>query len=184
MSKTSYSTWHLILRWHLAALILLGGMGAAKWARDRHQFDRLMIEVAQQHEMSPRLISALVWKESRYRPDAVGQSGEIGLMQVTELVGYEWAGAHGKEDFRKEDLFDAEINLQAGTWYLAQAKKRWTFFDDPIPAALAEYNAGYANARRWTRKAFTEEQFINNITYPSTQRYVRDILKRYRGTYP
>jgi len=181
MSHISKETVITIVKWHLAALVLLVGVGLAAWIRHQHQYDALMVQIGKEHGLNPRLISAVIWKESRYKPQAVGSAGEVGLMQVTELVGYEWAGAHGIDDFTKEDLFKPEINLQAGTWYLARAASHWTMYDDPIPYALAEYNAGYANVTRWSRKASDSYEFMQRITYPNTQRYVRDILKRYRG---
>ena len=181
MSQISRTTLLTIIKWHLAVLILLSGVGVATWTRHRHQYDALMVEIGQEHGINPRLISAVIWKESRYKPQAVGGAGEIGLMQVTELAGYEWAGAHGIENFKKEDLFNPRTNLQAGTWYLARAKDHWDMYDDPIPFALAEYNAGYANVKRWSRKASNAHEFQARITYPNTQRYVRDIKKRYEG---
>lgn len=37
---------------------------------------------AWEYDLSPSLLSALLWKESRFRPDALGSSGEIGLGQM------------------------------------------------------------------------------------------------------
>ena len=181
MTHISKNTVWTIVRWHVAALLLFSGMGLATWIRHQHQYDGLMVRVGQEHGLSPRLISAVIWKESRYRPQAVGGAGEVGLMQVTELVGYEWAGAHGIESFTQADLFRPEINLQVGAWYLSRAAAHWSMYDDPIPYALAEYNAGRSNVKRWSRKASDSHEFMQRITYPNTQRYVRDILKRYRG---
>lgn len=172
-----------ILLWHLAALVLVVGIAMASWVRHRHQFDAFMIRAGLEYDVPPRLLAAVIWKESRFQPDAVGGAGEIGLMQITELVGYEWAGAHELEDFVKTDLFDPQTNLRAGAWYLAKGLDQWDRYEDPLPFALAQYNAGYGNAKRWARKALDADAFIDNITYPNTQRYVRDILKRYRGRY-
>jgi soluble lytic murein transglycosylase len=131
--------------------------------------------------VDPRLVASLIWKESRFRPGLTGKAGEIGLMQVTEAAGREWAEAHDVHDFAKHDLFQPETNVRAGTWYLARAIEHWSDRPDPLPFALAEYNAGRANATRWAVDAETARAFRDNITYPTTKRYVRDVLKRYRG---
>jgi soluble lytic murein transglycosylase-like protein len=40
---------------------------------------------------------------------------------------------------------------------------------DPLPFALAEYNAGRSNAQRWALLCGTDDRaFIERITYPTT----------------
>lgn len=170
-----------LIFWHMFALILVVSFAMSSWIRHRHQYDSLIIDAGLEHGLPPQLISAVIWKESRFKADAVGGVGEIGLMQITELVGYEWAGEKGIEDFEKNHLFNPKTNLNVGAWYLAKGMKKWDMYDDPLPFALAEYNAGHANVKRWSRKASDAHGFIERITYPNTQRYVRDILERYRG---
>lgn len=147
-----------------------------------HRFDEQIVRAAEQYEVDPRLVSALIWKESRFQPYCTGTKGEIGLMQVTETAAREWAKANAVAGFRKHDLFDPGTNILAGTWYLGRAIRRWSEMPDPLPYALAEYNAGRANAQRWARAAGPDpEKFWGAISYPTTKRYVHDILKRYRG---
>ena len=51
-----------------------------------------------------------------------------------------------------------------------------------LPFALAEYNAGRANAQRWAAMSGpNSRKFWETITYPTTKKYIHDILKRYRG---
>ena len=58
---------------------------------------------------------------------------------------------------------------------------RWSGKVNPVPYALAEYNAGRSNALRWAARDQNDPNvFWNEITYPSTRRYVRDILCNYR----
>ncbi|MBN1268535.1 MAG: lytic transglycosylase domain-containing protein [Kiritimatiellae bacterium] len=171
-----------VIYWNAILAVLIVGLGAAALVRRIHRHDALIVKVAKEHGMDPRLISAVVWTESRFDAEEVGKAGEIGLMQVTEGAAQEWARASGVKYFIKVDLFDPETNLRAGTWYLARAVKRWSHLPDPLPYALAEYNAGAANARRWAELGGTNPRaFCDSITYPTTQRYVRNILKRYRG---
>ncbi len=165
-----------LIYWNLIGALVLVGFGFIHRLRQAREIDRLIIRVARQHALDPRLVAAVIWKESRFDPDAEGAAGEIGLMQVTEAAAWEWAGSIGRNDFVREELYDPETNLQAGAWYLARALRRYARYGDPAPFALAEFNAGPQNAERWARDAATAEQFIEQITYPGTQRYVRDIL--------
>jgi soluble lytic murein transglycosylase len=102
-------------------------------------------------------------------------------MQVTEPAASEWAAAEGIETFSPEDLFDPKVNLDAGTWYLARALRHWAHMDDPVPFALAEYNAGRSRVRRWVDAgANSAKELEAVIDFPSTKEYIASIMRRYR----
>ena len=105
------------------------------------QYDELVRSVATTHQLDPMLLKAVVWRESKFDPRKMGGSGERGLMQVSEIAAKEWAKETRVTDFRAEDLFDPKTNLEAGAWYLHRALQRWQREQDPLPFALAEYNA-------------------------------------------
>ena len=60
------------------------------------------------------LIKAVIWQESRFDEKAVGQAGEIGLMQLMELAAFEWADEHGVHDFEHAHVFDPRTNILPG----------------------------------------------------------------------
>ena len=37
-----------------------------------HQYDGLIFKISAEHHVNPRLISALIWQESRFHPECVG----------------------------------------------------------------------------------------------------------------
>jgi soluble lytic murein transglycosylase len=82
-----------------------------------------------------------------------------------------------------EDLFDPKVNLQAGSWYLARAMQHWKNQADPVPFALAEYNAGASRAQRWAGGdgdvVVAPNTFRNNIDFPGTRNYVDTIMARF-----
>lgn len=168
--------------WIVAALVVLGGIGVVMTLNRIHKYDEMIIRISREYAMDPRLVSAVIWRESKFNASAVGSVGEVGLMQVTEVVGQTWAKEHQIAEFSKHDLFNPEINIRAGTWYLAQALRAWADRPDPLPYALAQYNAGRSNALRWAADDGNNHRiFVENITYPGTREYIEDILKRYRG---
>jgi soluble lytic murein transglycosylase len=154
---------------------------------DYHRYDALIVKVAREYDLDPRLIKAVVWRESRFQADMVGRNGERGLMQVSDIAVRDWATAKGIKDMRPERILNPEVNLEIGTWYLNKAVHRWIYQDDAVPFALAEYNAGKSRVDRWIRTALnknsgqrvTAETFQDSIDFPSTARYVRAILARY-----
>jgi soluble lytic murein transglycosylase len=182
MERVAHSTAIKIIYWNGVAAVMLVCLAAAALIRRVHQFDTLLVKVGREYNVDPRLISAVIWRESRFNPNAVGSKGEIGLMQVTEAAAWEWAHASKNYDFKKSDLFDPEVNVRAGTWYLAQAIKTWSICPDPLPYALAHYNAGRNNVSTWFKRGGPESRaFWEAIGFPTTREYVRDILVRYRG---
>jgi soluble lytic murein transglycosylase len=148
------------------------------------QYDRLIRTVAAEHALDPMLVKSVVWRESRFDPQKVGTAGERGLMQVSERAAREWATESKIDNFQVEDLFDPKNNLEAGSWYLQRAVQHWRAQSDPIPFALAEYNAGASRAQRWaggtTVAPIAPPDFLHNIDFPGTRKYVESILDRYR----
>src|SRR5262249_39240784 len=149
-----------------------------------HQFDRLIRAVAVEHHLDPMLVKAVVWRESRFDPKKRGSHEERGLMQVSERAANEWARENKIAGFNPDQLFEPKTNLEAGTWYLHRAMEHWDGQSDPIPFALAEYNAGASRAQRWSGgngvTDISERQFLQNIDFPATRRYVESIIDRYR----
>ena len=149
-----------------------------------HQYDGLIRSVALEHHLDPMLVKAVVWRESRFDPKKRGSHGERGLMQVTERAANEWARENKVAGFRLDQLFEPKINLEAGTWYLHRAIEHWDHQADPIAFALAEYNAGASRAQRWSGgngvSEVSERQFLQNIDFPATRKYIESIVDRYR----
>jgi len=145
-----------------------------------HQYDKLIIAVATEHQLDPMLVKAVVWRESRFDREKYGTAGERGLMQVSAKAANEWAREHKIDNFQVDRLFDPETNLEAGSWYLRRALEHWQNEQDPVPFALAEYNAGASRAQRWVGAGgITTNEFLGKIDFPVTRKYVQSILERY-----
>lgn len=153
---------------------------------DFKQYDSLITQIANEHQLDPRLVKAVVWRESQFQTDMVGRNNERGLMQVSEIAAREWAKSNAVPNFEPNQLFNPEVNLEIGCWYLSKALQRWNSQTEPVPFALAEYNAGKSRVDRWIRVALqrnkqplSAEAFEDSIDFPSTAHYVRTILARY-----
>jgi len=147
------------------------------------QHDGLIRTIASAHQLDPMLVKAVVWRESRFDAQKFGTAGERGLMQVSEKAATEWARETKAENFRVEELFDPKTNLEAGAWYLRRAIEHWQNQSDPLPFALAEYNAGASRAQRWAggndSHSIAPDTFRANIDFPGTRKYVDSIMARY-----
>ena len=167
----------------LAIGLLMAGAAGVAFYFYIHAYDKTIAETGREYEVDTKLIRAVIWRESHFNRRHIGKDREIGLMQVTPNAARDWATAAREPIPLRQDLFKPEINIRAGTWYLHRAIQYWSTKPkaNPLPYALAEYNAGRSNALRWAARDQNDPNvFWNEITYPSTRRYVRDILCNYR----
>ncbi len=80
-------------------------------------------------------------------------------------------------------LFDPKVNIEVGTWYLRRALDHWSEKDDPVPFALAEYNAGRGRVHRWM-KGFRPglhggcQGFAGRDGFSGTKNYIAAIIAR------
>ena len=86
-------------------------------------------ELAARFDLSPALIEALVWQESRWQARAVSHAGAQGLAQLMP----------GTARYLGVDPHDPFANLEGGARYLREQLDR---FDGDLERALAAYNAG------------------------------------------
>jgi len=86
-------------------------------------------ELAARYDLSPALIEAVVWQESRWRPGAISPAGARGL---TQLMPGTAQGLGVNPD-------DPMANLEGGARYLREQLDR---FGGDLEKALAAYNAG------------------------------------------
>jgi len=135
---------------------------------------------AHRYGVDAALVKAVVWRESRFNPNVRGRANEIGLMQLQEVAAQEWADAEHVKGFEHEHCFNPGTNTLAGTWYLKKLLKRYQNTDNPVPYALADYNAGRANVLKWNNgpAATNSARFIDQIGFPGTREYVHAILAR------
>ncbi|MCS4308646.1 soluble lytic murein transglycosylase-like protein [Rheinheimera pacifica] len=124
-------------------------------------FDQFIARAAAEHQLEPALIRAVIHAESSFRPSVVSRKGAVGLMQLMPGTA------------RQLGVSDASVpehNIAAGSRYLAQLLKQ---HNGELPLALAAYNAGSSNVRRY-----------NGIPpFAETQAYVERVAilhKRYQ----
>jgi soluble lytic murein transglycosylase len=127
---------------------------------------------AQRHGLDPALVAAVIYQESRWRPSAKSSSGAIGLMQLTPETARGIAiRTHGSA-FHTQDLYNPEINIRYGAWYLDNLFKKY----GSERLVLAAYNAGQGNVDKWRANG-------ESIQFAETRAYVErveDVKQIYR----
>lgn len=108
--------------------------------------------------LSPELLEAVAWAESRFNPDARSPKGAQGVMQLMPGT----AAELGVDPTVPQD------NIRGGARYLRQMLET---FDGDLELALAAYNAGPGAVRRHGGVP----------PYPETRRYVAAVLDYMAG---
>ena len=178
----------------ILAVVLVGAAGFyffnQYWI---HRYDPLIARQASIYRLDRDLVWSVIYEETYFRPWMTGGDGEIGLMQVTPVVGREWAAATGMRELERQMqqdaasvLRDPERNIQIGCWYLERLYEQYRDLPGAEARMIAGYNAGPSRAAAWNQTAegarpLTAEEFIARIDIPSTRAYVTSILERYRG---
>jgi hypothetical protein len=135
------------------AAVTLVGSSAAPVA-----FAAAVEHLSELNHLSPALLEALVWQESRWRAGARSSAGAIGLAQLMP----------GTARDLGVNPHDPTANLAGGARYLRQQLDR---FDGDVELALAAYNAGPGRVLRGRTIPKIRE----------TELYVRSIVDRLSG---
>lgn len=106
----------------------------------------LIEQYASENNLKPAFVAAIILNESSFRTDAESSVGARGLMQLMPDTA-EWiAGKLDMDYFHFDFMYDAEMNIRFGTWYLGYLSR--LFRGDPVSVASA-YHAGQGTVTRW-----------------------------------
>ena len=143
------------------------------WARLWYplRYESIVRGHAQNYRLEPALLAAVIEQESKFRSDARSSTGAIGLMQLLPDTAKGIALRTGGHKFVVSDLYDPEINVRYGAWYLRHLLDKY----GDERTALAAYNAGQANVNEWRAQG-------KGIAFAETRHYV-DRVERLKGIY-
>lgn len=145
----------------------------AWWARIWYplRYSTIVRAHAHNYDLNPALLAAVIDEESKFRADAKSSAGAVGLMQLLPATAKGIAIHTGGSKFVTSDLYDPEINVRYGAWYLHHLLQKYG--DERL--ALAAYNAGQQNVDSWRAEG-------KDIQFPETRAYV-DKVERLKGIY-
>jgi soluble lytic murein transglycosylase len=141
-------------------------------------YEDQVLHYANVHDVPPHLVFAVMREESGFDPRAQSPRRARGLMQMIRPTAKKLAKEAGIKRFNNRKLFEPEVAIHLGTFYLAQLLNR---FDRNLPATIAAYHAGEDRVQRWlrTRSHLSPDEFIEDIPYSSTRGYVKKVMSAY-----
>ena len=128
---------------------------------------------AREHRLDPALMAAVIYQESKFDKSAKSSSGAIGLMQLTPSTAHGIAIRTGGSAFHTQDLYDADINIRYGAWYLHNLFRKY----GSERLVLAAYNAGQGNVDRW-RANGQPIQFAETKAYVEKVEHLKEIYRQ------
>ena len=131
------------------------------------EYEHIVRGHAEQYDLDAALLAAVIYRESEFDADARSSSGAIGLMQLLPDTAEGIAQLTGGGRFEVDDLYDPEINVRYGSFYLRRLLRKYG--DERL--ALAAYNAGQANVDEWIAEGREE------IPFPETREFVDNVLE-------
>ena len=163
----------------LAVLLVLAadlGQATLRERREHAVYDTVL-DAGAAFDVSPAMIMAVIRTESDFKADAVSSAGAVGLMQMLPDTFRYLCREHLKEDLPDEALFEREVNVRYGTYYLSYLYDRFGNWQ----LALAAYNAGEGRVAAWLAdRSLSDGNTLFLIPYEETANYVAEALAAYR----
>ena len=130
------------------------------WRKSAAQIAQAVMTESRTHELDPLFLLAVIAKESSFRPDARGTSGELGLMQLMPATG-EWIARkmeikyHGPRTLR-----DPVQNIRIGAAYLAYLREKFDFHGRLY---LSAYNMGATHVNDALDRQIWPKEYSNLV---------------------
>lgn len=124
------------------------------------------------------ILQGIMREESYFNRWVVSHAGARGVVQLMPSTAADVARWYGLPQLSEEGFFDPSASVPYGALYI---DRQYRSFDGESPLFLAAYNAGPANASRWSGmhgwNPRDPEMYIEQITYRETRMYVKKVLR-------
>jgi soluble lytic murein transglycosylase len=126
------------------------------------------------------LVHGITRQESSFDKAAVSHAGARGMMQLMPATAREQAGKMGMGYDYSRLTSDPNYNVMLGSAYFQRLVNMW---DGNYPLAVASYNAGAGNVRKWVRNNGDPRgnmdivSWIEKIPFEETRGYVQRVLE-------
>ncbi|HHU75984.1 MAG TPA: lytic transglycosylase domain-containing protein [Firmicutes bacterium] len=143
-----------------------------------YPYKDLIVHEADKYGLDPLLIVSIIRVESGFKEGATSDKGARGLMQIMPDTGFWIAEQIGLDDFSKDKIYEPNINVLLGTWYLNDLLQQ---FDTGLYPALAAYNGGRGHVKKWLDSGIWDggKETLDDIPFAETRSFVGKVICTY-----
>lgn len=139
------------------------------------EYEDEIVKYSTEFGLDKHLVMGIISAESGFDEEAVSIKNAVGLMQIKEETA-KWCveRLNIKEDV--SNLADVDVNIHIGCAYLDYLVG---LFENE-ETAVAAYNAGLGNVRKWLENAeYSEDgKTLSKIPFVETEKYVERVFSR------
>ena len=151
------------------------------------KYEEYVKKYSSEFNVDENLVYSIIKAESDFDQDALSSQGAVGLMQIMPETFLHDIKDALKIDGGVEVLYNPDINIRAGVYYLSYLLEHF----GSSRTAIASYNAGIGNVSKWIKDGniadFDGELMIDEIPFFETRVYVKKVefyYKKYSELYP
>ena len=169
----------LVLAVLCAAVLLPRAWDRAERFLYPRKYEALVEQWAQTYELDPLLVDAFIRTESGFDPQATSSVDARGLMQMTEET-FLWLRSKiaAEEDLTFADLYDPEVSIRFGCYYLHLCMQR---YKGDVATAAAAYHSGWGTVDALLRleEHSADGETLQGFPYNQMNHYVKKITSCY-----
>ncbi|WP_455539412.1 lytic transglycosylase domain-containing protein [Terrisporobacter sp.] len=130
---------------------------------------------SQEYNLDENLVYSIIKAESKFNEKALSRTGAKGLMQISDIT-KDWAIDQLKLN-KDIDIYNPEINIRIGCWYLSTLYKEFGKTD----LVIAAYNGGSGNVKKWLAdEGYSKDgENLHIIPFLETDSYVEKVKENY-----
>ena len=150
------------------------------------EYEEYVTKYSKEYGIPEYIIYAVIKTESDFEPSAESSAGARGLMQMMpETFLWLTGSEHLNENLKADALYDPEVSIKYGVYYLRYLYRK---FDYNWDNAFAAYNAGEGNVKTWLSSSeYSDgEGGLRKIPFSETKNYVKKVnknIKSYKKLY-
>jgi soluble lytic murein transglycosylase len=170
----------------LAVAVLLVGILAGRTIYQKMQYasypcryTEIVERWAAEYALDPLLVYSFIRTESGFNRAAQSKVDARGLMQITQVT-FDWIKSKiaPDEEITFDDLYDPEVNIRFGCYYLKTCLSRYS---GHIATAAAAYHSGWGTVDALLKsKAYSPDgEHLDVYPYSQMRNYVSKIGRAY-----
>ena len=139
-----------------------------------YKYQQYIEKYSAEYDIPEEIIFSVIKVESSFRAGVTSPVGAMGLMQLMPDT-FEWltGSYHLDENLAAISLYDPEVNIRYGTYYLRYLKNKFGDWS----TVLAAYNAGEGNVAKWLadKRYSGDGKTLHTIPFAETENYVKKV---------